>query len=266
VAGRCGWEDQLSCRNLGLKYEEFRELPPAARPNLVGDRGLCRLCLSRYDPEGKRMHKRCQWKNRMWNELCQEQNKCRQTHHRLLHVDAEDERSLQTARPAKPAKPPDRQRRSPAYSRAKASRDVPAAGKRRLTTSRMLAGTLGVAATQKESQKHGFGAADGGPTKSPGVISAGVRPMPVTTVIRETAQSAEAAETVAPSQMCWGPTSRQAAHEFHQRDPGIQAQQGAETTVDCFSKAVQGRGYPQKVWRWTTSAAAESSRRTADGC
>jgi hypothetical protein len=46
VAGQGGWEDQLSRRNPGLKYEGFRELPPAARLNLVAERGLCRLCLS----------------------------------------------------------------------------------------------------------------------------------------------------------------------------------------------------------------------------
>ncbi len=82
----------------------------------------------------KHMHKRCLWKNRIWNELCQEQHKCRQTNHRLLHVDAEDEKSLQTARPAEPAEPPNRLRKSMVCSRAKASRDVPAAGKRGLTT------------------------------------------------------------------------------------------------------------------------------------
>jgi hypothetical protein len=103
VAGQGGWKDQLTCRGPGLKFKEFRELPPAARLNLVREHGLCRLCLSCCDPEGKRMQKRCWWKNRILNELCQEQHKCRQTHHRLLHVDAEGERSLQMARPAKPA-------------------------------------------------------------------------------------------------------------------------------------------------------------------
>jgi hypothetical protein len=80
MTGQAGWKDQLSCRSPGLK-KEFRELPPAARLNLVRECGLCRLCLSRCDLEGKRMHKRCRRKSRIWNELCQEQNKCRQTHH-----------------------------------------------------------------------------------------------------------------------------------------------------------------------------------------
>jgi hypothetical protein len=70
-------------------------------------------------------------KGRIENELCQRQHKCRKTHHRLLHVDAEDERSPQTA-----------------HSRAKASRHL-------------SAGTPEVAATQRKSLKRGSGA-DGG--------------------------------------------------------------------------------------------------------
>jgi hypothetical protein len=45
------------------------------------------------------MHKECQQRNRIWIELCQKQNKCRRSHYQLLHMDAEDMRSLQTARP-----------------------------------------------------------------------------------------------------------------------------------------------------------------------
>ncbi len=112
MAGQGGWRDQLSRRNMGLEFKEFRRLPPAARLDLVRERGWCRLCLSRCDLEGMHMHKRCRLKSWIWNELCQEQHKCRQTHHRLLHVDAEGERSPQIARPAKPAEPPDRLRRT----------------------------------------------------------------------------------------------------------------------------------------------------------
>jgi hypothetical protein len=147
VAGGDGWRGQLSRRNPGL-IKEFRGLPPATRLDLVRERGLCSRCLSRCDPKGERMHKRCRLKNWIENELCQRQHKCRQTHHRLLHVDAEGEKSPQTARPAKPAKPPDRPGRSPAHSRAKASRHV-------------LAGTPEVAATQKKSRKHGYDADSG---------------------------------------------------------------------------------------------------------
>jgi hypothetical protein len=71
---------------------------------------------------------------------------------RLLHVDAEYMKSLQAVRPAKPAKPPDRLRRSPAYSRVKMSRSVHAAGEEMLLTSGTLAGALEVAATQEGSQ------------------------------------------------------------------------------------------------------------------
>ncbi len=55
VASRDGWRDQLSRRNPGL-IKEFRGLPPAARLNLVRERGLCKLCLSGCDPKGERMH------------------------------------------------------------------------------------------------------------------------------------------------------------------------------------------------------------------
>jgi hypothetical protein len=65
MAGQGGWRDQLSRRNPGLELKEFPELPPAARLNLVRECGLCRLCLSRCDPEGKFMHKRCRWKSRV---------------------------------------------------------------------------------------------------------------------------------------------------------------------------------------------------------
>jgi hypothetical protein len=120
-------------------------------------------------------------KSRVKNELCQEQRKCRQTHHRLLHVDAEGERSPQTARPAKPAEPPDRLRRSLAYSRAKASRDV-------------STGSSEVAATQQKSRKRGSGAEGGRRAAIPVAVCAGVRVMPVTSAARETAQLAEASE------------------------------------------------------------------------
>jgi hypothetical protein len=73
--------------------------------------------------------------------------------------------------------------------------------------------TSEVAATQKKSLECGPGADDGGLTTSPGVILAGVLPMPVTSVtrVREgTTQSAEAAETVAPSQTGWNmPAARE---------------------------------------------------------
>jgi hypothetical protein len=129
AAGWSSWEDQLSRRNQDIfDYKEFRELSPEARLKLVRKHGLCKLCLGRCDPGGKRLHKECRWRNQIWHELCQEQNKCRRSHHRLLHV--EDVRSLQAARPAKPAKPPDRLRKSSACSRTEASRGAPAAGRR----------------------------------------------------------------------------------------------------------------------------------------
>ncbi len=120
-------------------------------------------------------------KSRIENEMCQRQHKCRQTHHRLLHVEAEGEKSPQTARPAKPAEPPDRPGRSPAHSRAKASRHV-------------SAGTPEVAATQRKSWKRGSGADGCRRAATPVAICAGLRVMPVESAARETAQPAEALE------------------------------------------------------------------------
>jgi hypothetical protein len=180
VAGGDGWRGQLSRRNPGL-IKEFRGLPPAARLDLVRERGLCSRCLSRCDPKGERMHKRCRLKSRIENELCQRQHKYRQTHHRLLHVDAEGEKSPQTARLAKPAEPPDMPGRSPAQSQAKASRHV-------------SAGTSEVAATQKRSRKHGSDADSGRRVATPVAICAALRVMPVASVARETTQPAGASE------------------------------------------------------------------------
>ena len=73
VAGWSSWEDQLSLRNQDIfDYKKFRELPPEARLELVRKHGLCKLCLGRCDPEGKRLHKECRRRNQIWHELCQE--------------------------------------------------------------------------------------------------------------------------------------------------------------------------------------------------
>jgi hypothetical protein len=47
-----------------ITCEEFQEQLPAVRLNLVRERGLERLCLSCYDPEEERMHKKCRWRTR----------------------------------------------------------------------------------------------------------------------------------------------------------------------------------------------------------
>ncbi len=131
--------------------------------------------------KGRAYAQECRLKSRIENELCQRQHKCRQTHHRLLHVDAEGEKSPQTARLAKPAEPPDRPGRSPAHSRAKASRHV-------------SAGASEVAATQKKSRKHGSDADSGGRVATPVAICAALRVMPAASAARETAQPAGASE------------------------------------------------------------------------
>jgi hypothetical protein len=135
AAGQGGWENQLSPRNQGIhECEEFRELPPARRLNHVRECVLCRLFLSCCDPEDER--EKFRWRNWIRDELCQEQNKCSQSHYQLLHVDAE---------------PPDR-RRSPVCDHARKGKDVPAARKRRITTSGMRACTSEVAVMQKRSR------------------------------------------------------------------------------------------------------------------
>jgi hypothetical protein len=60
---------------------------------------------------------RCHWKKELsyQRDWCQKLNKCRPSHNVLIHVDAEVERNLLTARPTKLVEPPDRPRRSPAY-------------------------------------------------------------------------------------------------------------------------------------------------------
>ncbi len=95
------------------------------------------------------MHKECRWRNQIWHELCQERRKCRRGHHRFLHV--EDMRSLQVARLAKPAKPPDRLRKSSACGRIEASRGAPAAGEEMLPTSGMSAGATAVATDEEKT-------------------------------------------------------------------------------------------------------------------
>ena len=180
AAGGDGWRSQASRRNPGL-IEEFRGLPPAARLSLVRERGLCSRCLSRCDPEGERMHERCRLKSRLENELCQRQHKCRQTHHRLLHVEAEGEKNTQTARLAKPAEPPDRPGRSPTHSQAKASR-------------RMSAGTPEVAAARRKSREHGSDADSGGRAATPVARCAALRVRPAAPAARETVQPAGASE------------------------------------------------------------------------
>ncbi len=177
AAGGDGWRGQVSRRNPGL-IKEFRGLSPAARLSLVRERGLCSRCLSRCDPEGERMHKRCRLKSRIENELCQRQHKCRQTHQRLLHVEAEGEKNTRTARLAKPAEPPDRPGRSQTHSRAKASRHV-------------SAGAPEVAAAQKKSREHGSDADSGRQDATPVARCAALRVMPVASAAQETVQLAE---------------------------------------------------------------------------
>jgi hypothetical protein len=92
--------------------------------------------------------------------------------------------------------------------------------------------TSEVAATQKKSLECGPGADDGGLTTSPGVILAGVLPMPVTSVtrVREgTTQSAEAAETDGLEHAC-----SEGGDAFHIQDVG---------------RRIRGSGEARGSWR-----------------
>jgi hypothetical protein len=99
--------------------KKFRELRPAEILGLVEGHGLCWLCLTLFYEESKGMHNVCRWKKepRYQRGWCQKLNKCRHSHNVLLHLDAEDERDLQTARLAKPAEPPDGLKRSQMYDK-----------------------------------------------------------------------------------------------------------------------------------------------------
>ncbi len=59
-----------------LRECNFRELPPAAKFDLVRQHDLCQVCLG----------ENCRWRNRIRMELCRE-NRCRRKHHQLLHVE-----------------------------------------------------------------------------------------------------------------------------------------------------------------------------------
>ena len=142
------------------------------------------------------MHKRCRLKSRIENELCQRQHKCRQTHHRLLHVEAEGEKNTQTARLAKPAKPPDRPGRSPTHSRAKTSRHL-------------SAGAPEVVAAQRKSREHGPDADSGRRAATPVARCAALRVMPVVSAARETVQPAGASEREAARRRSGGGRPRQ---------------------------------------------------------
>jgi hypothetical protein len=78
-----------------------------------------------------------------------------------MHVDAEDMRNLLSARAAKSAELPERprRRRSPVCDHARMGEDVPAARKRRLTTSGMSACASEVAEKQTQGAVSGQRAA-----------------------------------------------------------------------------------------------------------
>ncbi len=115
---------------------------------------------------------------------------------------------------------------------------MPAAGKRRLTTSGMSAGASEVAATQKKSRKRGSGADDGRQAATLVAVCAKVRVMNVTSAIRETAQPAEAAETVAPSQAGWDVP---AAKEEMLSTSGMLADASEDAATQEGSRQLQGR-------------------------
>ncbi len=96
-------EEGWSCRMRTCRAElhtlrecgEFRELPPAARLDLVREHDLFQVCLGPGWCQVK--GENCRWRNRIRMELCPE-NKCRRKHHRLLHVEKGLERERQGER------------------------------------------------------------------------------------------------------------------------------------------------------------------------
>jgi hypothetical protein len=76
--------------------EKFRELPPAARFDLVRQHDLCQVCLGPGLCQVK--GENCRWRNRIRMELCRE-NRCRRKHHQLLHVEKGLEEERQGERP-----------------------------------------------------------------------------------------------------------------------------------------------------------------------
>jgi hypothetical protein len=93
----------LLCAEWGCKVRTcrspchvLRELPPAARLDLVREHDLCKLCLGCC--EGKAKRKKCRWRNRIHMELCQE-NKCRRRHHWLLQVERAQVEARQREQP-----------------------------------------------------------------------------------------------------------------------------------------------------------------------
>ncbi|MFN9904771.1 MAG: hypothetical protein ACK56F_01435, partial [bacterium] len=96
-------------------------------------------------------------------------------------MEAEGEKNTQTARLAKPAKPPDRPGRSPTHSRAKTSRHV-------------SAGASEVVAAQRKSREHGSDADSGRRDATPVARCAALREMPAASAARETVQPAGASE------------------------------------------------------------------------
>ncbi len=63
---------------------KFRELPPAARFDLVRQHNLCQVCLGPGLCQVK--GENCRWRNWIRMELCRE-NRCRRKHHQMLHVE-----------------------------------------------------------------------------------------------------------------------------------------------------------------------------------
>jgi hypothetical protein len=102
----------------------------------------------------------------------------------------------------------------------------------------MSADASEVAATQKKSQKRGSGADDGKRATTPVAVCSGLRAMPVTSATRETAQLAEAAETVAPSQTGWGIP---AAREEMLSTSGMSVSASEDATTQEGSRQLQGR-------------------------
>ncbi len=105
----------------------------------------------------------------------------------------------------------------------------------------MSAGATGVVVRQKKSRKRGAGADDDRQAATSVAICGGLRVMPATSatqVREETAQSAEAAETVALSRTDWGVP---AAREEILSMSGMSAGASEDAVMQEGSRRLQGR-------------------------
>jgi hypothetical protein len=78
----------------------------ARRCEIIEARSLCRLCFTACGSKVEEMHMNCRWKKSFpfRKEWCQKLNKCRRSHHRLLHLGESEEKNREAKRKTMQAK------------------------------------------------------------------------------------------------------------------------------------------------------------------